>query len=320
MTSRPSAREIDDEAAAWALRLEDERADGEHDPLFQTWLAGDPRRSGALLRAQAALNLIERARAVSGGKLGIPAKGLLTPSRRNLLIGGGAAGALAAGLGGLTLISLAEKRYITALGEIRRVPLDDGSMAVINTQSVLGVNMQTQTRNVHLHAGEAWFDVAKDKTRPFVVAAGPVRVRAVGTAFSVRRKNDDAEVMVTEGVVEAWLSGQEHKRVRVEAGWKIVLGPGAQSLDDAPKEIERNLAWIEGEISLDGESLSEAAAEFNRYNAKPILIEDPHLAASRFVGLFHTDDPKGFANAVAASTGATLAVDEQGFHLGRVRQ
>src|SRR3546814_6499165 len=82
---------------------------------------------------------------------------------------------------------------LTAIGEIRRVPLSDGSLAAVNTQTTLDVTMKPELRQVALKDGEAWFQVAKDRSRPFVVEVGDVRVRAVGTAFAVKRTESSEE-------------------------------------------------------------------------------------------------------------------------------
>lgn len=311
----PSANEIDDEAALWAVRIDARGADAEQDPELKAWLAGDPRRAGALLRAQAAISFLDRGRALAGSTP------LQTPSsNRRALI---AAGAVLAALAGGGLWRLRPQRLDTGLGEIRRVPLADGSMVAINTSSTLEVDLKPKAREISLKQGEAWFQVAKDPERPFVVAAGPVRVRAVGTAFSVRRREQDAsgvDIMVTEGVVEAWVEGVDAPRHRLSAGGRLVLAsttapPIAQSASD----IERSLAWRNGEIALDGESLEEAATLFNRYNSRPIVIEDPDLAKERFVGLFQTNAPESFASAVAATLGAEVRVDERAIRIGRAR-
>jgi ferric-dicitrate binding protein FerR (iron transport regulator) len=166
---------------------------------------GGPRRSGRPLRASARrvgglagrrpasarrlrarrgrLELDGRARAF-GAEPAAPAQ-RFNVGRRGLIAGlGAAAAACVAVVVGPRLFSA---RYGTALGEIRRVPLSDGSMAAINTDTALDVAMSPRLRHVKLDKGEAWFEVAKDARRPFVVESGPVRVRAVGTAFSVRR-------------------------------------------------------------------------------------------------------------------------------------
>jgi transmembrane sensor len=78
----------------------------------------------------------------------------------------------------------------------------------------------------------------------------------------------------------------------------------------ASADVERSLAWREGEIVLEGETLDEAVAQFNRYNARKLVISDPGLAAEKLVGQFRATDPQTFAEAVATTLGAK--VEEEG--------
>jgi transmembrane sensor len=316
MTSFQSAKEIDDEAADWAARVDGRELDADRDEALQSWLAGDPRRAGAFLRAQAAISFLDRGRALAGVDQVIEPK---RPSRRGLLTGAG--GAVAAAMaGGAVFLTSRHQRLDTRLGEIRRVPLADGSLVAINTTTALDVTMKPKSRQILLRRGEAWFQVAKDAERPFVVSAGRVRVRAVGTAFSVRRDGDGVDVMVTEGVVETWVEGQTGPRQRLAAGNRIQLvGYTAPVVAESPSEIERSLAWRNGEIALDGESLGDAAGQFNRYNSRQIVIDDVDLARERFVGLFRTNEPESFAAAVAATIGATVSEDDKIIRLSRDR-
>jgi transmembrane sensor len=313
-----TAKEVDEEAAAWALRVDSGALDAAPSPELQAWLDGDVRRTGAFLRAQAALSFLDRGRALEQDACEPRPGSALSAGRltRRAVLGAGAGGALAAGLGAAAILGAEGRRYATELGEISRVPLRDGSIMDINTSSVLNVAMHARGRNVVLHRGEAWFEVAKDPGRPFLVRAGDARFRAVGTAFSVRRMSEGAELLVTEGRVEAWLSGAAGRRVMIDAGCKILLD-GRQPLRAAaaPQQIERSLAWRNGQISLDGETLAEAADEFNRYNRRKLVIEDPVLARRQFVGLFRTDDPQSFAVAVSATSGAHLVEDADAIRL-----
>lgn len=315
MTSIPSAKEIDDEAADWAARVDGRELDVDHDVELQAWLAGDPRRAGAFLRAQAAISFLDRGRALAGSDPS--AAEPRRPNRRTLLAGAG--GAMAAAVaGGAIFLTTRHQRLGTQLGEIRRVPLADGSLVAINTTTTLDVTLKPQSRQIALHRGEAWFQVAKDVERPFIVSAGRVRVRAVGTAFSVRRGGDGVEVMVTEGVVETWVEGQAGSRQRLGAGSRVQLaGFSAPVVAESPSLIERSLAWRNGEIALDGDSLGDAARQFNRYNSRQIIIEGPDLARERFVGLFRTNEPESFAAAVAATIGAKVSEDDKVIRLSR---
>ncbi len=319
MSSIRSASEIDEEAADWAARVDARGLDVEHDPELRAWLKGDARRAGALLRAQAAISFLDRGRALASAAPSV--EEAQPPSRRALIAG---AGGIAASLvGGVGLWAARPQRLDTGLGEIRRVPLTDGSLVAINTKTALEVAMRPKARRIVLKEGEAWFQVAKDPERPFVVAAGPVRVRAVGTAFSVRRGDeagDGVDIMVTEGVVETWVEGDPAPRRRLSAGSRIILASAVSpTVAESPSEIERSLAWRNGEIALDGESLEQAARLFNRYNSRQIVIEDPVLARERFVGLFQTNEPESFAAAVAATLGAVVRDEDGAIRISRTR-
>jgi transmembrane sensor len=304
MTDRETARDIQDQAADWAVKLDAAPLGREAQVQFDAWLAGDSRSRGALLRARAGLSLILAPEAEDG---------VATRPRRlnrRMLIGG--MSAAAAAVGALVLIpTLAGRRYSTDIGEIRRVPLADGSLAAINTNTEIAVDLQPDRRSVRLDRGEAWFQVAKDPARPFVVMAGAARVRAVGTAFSVRRRAMGIEVLVTEGVVEVW-SGKAGATRRVSAGNQIFVSDtaGPAKALHRPLEMDRALAWREGQIVLDGDTIAAAVSEFNRYNTRKIVITDPQLEGRRIVGWFHTNEPESFARAVAASEKA--GIDETG--------
>src|SRR5580704_2011311 len=306
VSTRESAREIADQAAGWAIRIDGGSIDRDTDVELRRWLDEDPRRQGALLRAEGALSFLDRGRALA---CVIP-KPEPRPIwvRRKLMFAGAA---LAASLIGVAILMTAPNRYNTDLGEIRQVPLSDGSMIAINSQSAVEVSMHPTLREVTLTRGEAWFKVAHDKTRPFIVSAGRIRVRALGTAFSVHRHDDGADVLVTEGVVETWTVGEEERRVRVEAGSKAYVAEYEPPKPiQASADIGRSLAWREGQIVLEGETLDEAVAQFNRYNARKLVIADPGLAAEKLVGQFSATDPQTFAGAVATTLGAK--VEEEG--------
>ncbi|PIB90550.1 FecR family protein [Caulobacter sp. FWC2] len=304
MVERESAADIEADAARWVVRVDRDGEAVRSD--LDAWLAGDRRRVGAYARAEAGWTRLDRGRAL-GGQSPAGAEHA-RPRRRGVLAG---LGAMAAGLAGLVVAPrLLAKRYDTTLGEIRRVPMSDGSVAAINTSSELEVNMQPRLRAVKLQRGEAWFAVAKDVDRPFVVESGPVRVRAVGTAFSVRKREGGSDVLVTEGVVEVWTKDGKTPPRRVAAGERVFANndTGVLVPPEADDDLARRLAWRDGQIVLDGQTLTEAAAEFNRYNDRKIEIADARLADARFVGWFRTNDPEGFAQAAAATFNGKVAL------------
>jgi transmembrane sensor len=216
-------------------------------------------------------------------------------------------GGLAAGIALFTAAQLFntfqhETVFSTAQGEFRRIPLEDSSVANINSDSVIAVNLTSKVRQVALQKGEAWFEVAKDKSKPFVVEAGDIRVRAVGTAFSVRRHGTGAEVLVTEGKVEVWSQAGDARRYELVAGDRgFVPSSAAQvTISHQPAEIARKLAWREGKLIFESQTLNEAVADFNRYSLKKIVVVDPDLGSKTLIGQYQIDAPERFARNVSA--------------------
>jgi transmembrane sensor len=207
---------------------------------------------------------------------------------------------------------------------VRRIALADGSSVVLNTHSEVIVELTPKRRDIRLVQGEALFEVAHDKSRPFVVQAHDTAVRAVGTAFAVRLEGTQVDVTVTEGVVEvAELKLAVVSRSmpaapvggvrRVAAHERAIIAPAGPPVVQpmAPAEAQRRLAWKDGMVSFEGEPLRMAVAEFNRHNRRQIVIDDPSLASVPVVGVFRATDIEGFiaAAAVALNTRATVDGD-----------
>ena len=315
-----SISETDDRAARWAIRLDGDPLSDVEQRELDAWLGGDDRRAGALLRAEAALAYLDRGRALAraDGDFASDEQPSAPQLGRRGFLAASVAG-LAAALIGYSALDNGPDTIATALGEVRRVPLADGSIASVNTASRVAFAMQDTRRDVKLEEGEAWFQVAHDKTRPFVVAAGDVRVQAVGTAFSVRRRDDGVDVLVTEGVVEAWVVGHESRRTRIAAGSMSFVADRSPSIavSEAIEDIERTLAWRSGELVLNGQTLSYAAAELNRYNKRKLVIDDAGLGDEALVGYFRTEQPEAFARAAGNMLDAEVRIEGDTIHLTR---
>jgi transmembrane sensor len=300
-----------DAAAAWVARMDATSDWTERDEAeLQAWLDGDPLRQGALLQCQAAWSSLDSPRVAPAAS---------RPDRRRIWLS--ATGLMAASIAAVGVyLAQAPDAYQTQVGEIRRVPLADGSVAAVNTASRLEFKVVDGRREAKLQRGEAWFQVAKDPRHPFVVEAGRVRVQAVGTAFSVRRGEAGAEVLVNEGVVEAWAAGAEGHRIRIGAGQRAFVTDDASitKVAASPSSVDRALAWRAGRIDLSNDRLGSAVAEFNRYNRAQIVLADASLAEERFDGVFRIDDPQGFAEAIALSLDLPVdRSDPQTIRIGR---
>ncbi len=315
---------ISELAARWAVRADAGALSPDEQRELDTWLAADSRHRGAYVRARAQWVDLDRLAALQGPAGGtdgrFPAAGL---SRRQLLAAGIAAiGFLGGGLSWL-IVREGQERYTSGIGEVRRIALEDGSTLLLNTASEVTVRLTKQQRGIRLVRGEALFEVAHDKSRPFIVQANDTAVRAVGTAFAVRLDAAQVDVTVTEGVVEVvdlkTMSGLgpattpvsrfEVKRVAAHEHAVIARSRAPEVEPIAPAKADRQLAWREGMVSFDGETLQTAVAEINRHNRRQIVVDDPALAAMPIVGVFRATDLEGFSAAAAAALKARAIPD-----------
>jgi transmembrane sensor len=305
----------DQVAARWAIRLDNGSLSDEDELALGDWLNEDERRRGALLRAEAALAYLDQARASP----------VLEEEAGRSHRTSGMWPSLLAAAGCLALIGVAgpwwnpsPEPIETEIGEIRQVSLADGSLAAVNTGSSIAVDLSPRRREITLEKGEAWFQVAHDKRRPFIVEAGDVRVRAVGTAFSVRHRAGGVDVLVSEGVVVGWVEGREGEAISIAAGSKSFLteaavAPTTRISDD----VNRELAWRTGNLALNGETLAYAVSELNRYNKRKIVIGGNGLGTERLVGYFRTDRPEDFARAAAGMVQAEVSIESDTIQISR---
>ncbi len=307
MPDQPDA--IEAAAVRWVARLDRTPDDPDLALEIERWCMENPRHAGALLRTRAVWSGID-----AGDVDDVPIDAIFetgpSVSRRRVLAASGGLAIAAAAVGAIWLGTRGDTALATAVGERRIAKLDDGSTIVLNTASRTHVRMTPEQRSVALDDGEAWFAVAKDHARPFIVSAGDVRVRAVGTAFAVRRHVGRAEVTVTEGRVRVWSVAAPERFVTLDAGKHAMVADVSGTSDTIVSDAKpaETLAWRKGEIVLDGMTLGDAAAEFNRYNTRELSVEAP-LADRRIVGWFRTDDIEGFARSAAAMTGARIERD-----------
>lgn len=296
--------DIDRQAAEWAAKADGGQMGADDTAALEAWLAADVRHIGAYTKAAAVLVQLERLGATNALAPHVMAAPL--PTRRRLLLGG----AIAAGVAAIVAARvgwpyLQQESYATAFGESRVVALADGSVVTLNTDSKIVVRFHSDRRDVMLVRGEALFDVAKNPARPFVVGVHDLGVRAVGTSFAVRAlTGEPIHVLVREGIVEL-------KRLATPVVGPVLVGAGGHATvpadapiivtQETPERIRRELAWKNGRIAFEDQTLATAAREFSRYSATRIVIDDPDVAKRTVTGLFLANDPVGFARAVALS-------------------
>ena len=197
--------------------------------------------------------------------------------------------------------------YATEVGQTRTLSLPDGSRVELNTNSELIVNFSREERRTQLIRGEAFFDVARQTSRPFTVAAGTANIRVLGTQFNVERNPENTRVSVTGGTVavsEARSArGLAPESVKLTRNQKVSVTKGG--LGDVSRTSEEEaIDWTHGQLVFDETPLSEALEELNRYLKVPAAAA-PDIEGRRLSGTFQLTDPESTLSAIATALDLT---------------
>ena len=350
-TSDPRPR-ADLEAAAWLVR-HDRGLSAEEQDEFLQWLTDDPANGQWLARHRqmwADFNLLAHwrpehsaapnpdllARLHCGGPLS-GRHGRQIKRRHMWALAGVALLVFASGLwlrkSEKPSSQIASAPVVARGYEQRR--LEDGSLVDLNDGARLEVQFSADERRVHLLSGEVQFTVVKNPSRPFVVRAGGIDVRAVGTSFNVRLAPDTVEILVTEGRVAV---DRPPIEVADPGSFPGVLDTGRRPLPDAPlaaltagqltvvslaadapaprvvaataKDMSRLLEWQPQLLEFDSTPLREVLAEFNRRNRIQMVLGDEELGAIPIVASFRSDNLDGFVRLLAIT--ARLRAERRG--------
>lgn len=191
--------------------------------------------------------------------------------------------------------------YRTALGEQKTIALPDGTNVILNTGSLAEVEYDAKERIVTLHKGEAFFDVAPDRKKPFSVKTDKGAVTAVGTAFSVRIENAKIDVLVQEGRVALIPAKSKTEQgpldlgqiapMEVSAGQSVQFAQKVESINVVEKAaMDKHLDWRDGMLSFKGDTLEEVTKELARYSDIKIEITNPELREKKIVAYYQVGE------------------------------
>jgi transmembrane sensor len=301
------------ESAAWRLRLTE--AGVRTSPEFEAWLR-EPGNQAAWDQVSRPWNYFDetddapamvaaREAALADAKRNRDR--FAKPQQLRRLAGLIAAALLigAMGAGSVWWLNLPDD-YRTAMGERRVITLSDGSKLSLDADSEVTVRYAKHDRALHLLKGQARFDVAHDKKRPFSVVAGNQRVIATGTAFNIDMAGPKVLVTLIEGHVlvlnenDGTAAMPMHpgpRAIELRAGQQLAATPAAPP-EISPANIQRVTAWTIGQLMFDDEPLSSVVERVNRYGGTQIVIADPRVGAMKISGVFNAGDALGFVEIV----------------------
>lgn len=290
--------DISQQASVWVERQADGLSE-KNAQLLSQWLAADPEHRLEFKAARAHWALVQAA----AQKLAREPSAQSLPVRATIVLdrplpARSAQGWLnrplvrvAAGAGCFLALSLwlMGSDLHTGVGELKTVVLNDGSALTLNAGSAVDIEFTAQERRIHLRSGEIYVEVAKNPKRPFIVETEQGEARAVGTAFSVRIRDDAASVLVSEGVVD--VSDRAGEAVRLSASQSVRVAERAGIINDRSEDdVRKSLAWREQRLFFSNVALAEFVAEMNRYSYRRMVIVDSDLSAVRVGGAFAAGD------------------------------
>ena len=325
---------------------------------FERWCRADPRHAAAVARLEAACALLEKmplVRAELQPVVEFPVKPRATAHAKKipiLRVVFAMAAALALAAFGWWQVGRpppSAQIYATSTGGYERVVLADGSVVELNANTEVRVELLPNARRVALMQGEAHFTVTHDTSRPFIVSAHGVAVRAVGTAFNVRLAASSVEVLVTEGKVSvsdvgpALVAGPSRDERNPQTGLPLRSASG-QAISGSPTFLSANertvillaseksafpipsapspiveavasealreaLSWQERKLVFAETPLRDVVAQFNRRNRLQLILGDAALAERPVGGTFAADNVEGFVRLLEGS--GTITVERR---------
>jgi transmembrane sensor len=298
-----------EQAAVWVARLRSDSVTEEDYQQFALWLSANPEHTVAF---DDMLDLWEDLAVTRHLPIETPASAIEPATapdwgRRRWLGAGFAAAACVA----FALILAPQLRlqdnpleYQTDIGEQRVVNLADGSQLFLNTNTRLEVRLSDNRRHINLVRGEAFFDVAQNPQRPFIVDAGAVEVRVLGTAFNIHLHDEQSDITVTRGVVRVTERGKPGSRAPATEllyANQSVIANRSGLARRGEQNITSTVAWRDGKIVAESMTLAALVDEIARYHELKILIAEPELAHRTVSGVFQLDNPDTILRALEHS-------------------
>jgi len=309
--SKPLPRARLEEAADWWARIQDAETPPEDISEWLEWLDADPDNRDAFERIQE-LGLRLRASAAvppRQSRRWHPTRVVVAVAATVLLVTGAAVLLRASRSATVT--------FSTPVAAMEQAPLPDGSRISLGGATDVDAYYTRASRDIDLRQGEAYFEVRHEPTlRPFIVNAGNVSIRAVGTAFNVRKTHDRITVTVTEGRVQVRRVGSgrgardSRAALAIGAGEQAIYDTTADQFSVATTDAHRALRWREHELEFVDEPLDSVIETINRYSERRIEVRDVNLHQQSYTGTFR---PEGLDEwLIAIGRSFPVAVDRDG--------
>lgn len=208
--------------------------------------------------------------------------------------------------------AVAKNTISTKRGSKSKVQLPDGTQVWLNADSKIeyNENFQGKLREVKL-TGEAFFDVVRDESRPFIIHTNTIDVKVLGTSFNVRSyaNEKNTETSLIRGSVEITLLDNPDKKIILKPNEKLVVQnkqetAGSVSIPGEKKQILTfgkvnyqvkdssviETLWVKNKLAFDGEALEDIALKIERWFDVKVTITDERLKKNKYTAFFEEED------------------------------
>ena len=214
------------------------------------------------------------------------------------------------------------ENQLAAGNEVKEYTLPDGTVVTLNAGAVLSCpsKFSGNSRNVMLE-GTAWFEVAHDKAKPFIIASGNARIQVVGTSFFVNTHtlSNTKEIILASGKVKVYYENNPSKMSFLSPGDKAELTADGNAIITTSNEDANYLAWKTKHMVFCNTRLNEVVALLIQVYHTNILISDNRLSDSRITATFDKQSLESVLNVLKATldlqirnTGAGIELSGRG--------
>ncbi|WP_296331676.1 FecR domain-containing protein [Reyranella sp.] len=297
-----------EEAAEWSVLLMDEPGDLDLRRRFEAWRRRSTENAAAWVDIQQTIDLADEAlpdHAHEWRAMAAPRRQRRAKAGRRRWLMPAAVVALAAVIGWSVLpgaLLRLQADHVTATAELRTIGLLDGSTVTLGPDSAISVTFSPRERQVRLIKGEAFFEVAADRNRPFKVATPWAQASVLGTRFEVCLDDAGTKVAVEEGHV---LVEGTHGRETLDPGQAIEVATTG-TLQRVNLEAGSVAMWRQRLVYLKNRPMAEAVNEIRRYFPGRIVVTDDALAEQPTTGVFNLNDPEAALRGLAQAHGARV--------------
>lgn len=301
-------QEIEQQATYWYVRIRSPELTPQQEAEFFAWLESSSLHQVAFVRMEQAW--------AAGGALQLRPSPKAFATNRGFGFWLSAAAVVSVTVLLAYLSPLKQKAFVPefenyiALVEQKTVTLPDQSSIVLSPNSQMEVRYSESARELQLHKGQIFLNVAQDTRRPFKVLTSQGVIRVIGTQFAVQQLADDLKITVVEGLVgllkpESAISDQAPLLI-LRKNQQILYSDALKGTEATTLDAARETSWTKGRIIFDDTPLAEVTAILNQHLSLPIQIATPDLRTKRIVGAISVKSPRAAAAALASITGAVV--------------